>query len=164
MIYFLSFFVLLILFGFSSYPFSPVLTLSLPRKAQHWRIDAFELLCWRQLLRVPWTIRRSNQSILKEINPEYSWKDWCWSLNSNILATWCEELIHWKRLWCWERLKAGSKGEDKGWDGWMASLTQWTWVWISSESWWWTGKPGMLQFMESESQTWLSGWTELNLP
>ena len=74
------------------------------------------------------------------------WKDWCWSWSSNILATWCEELTHWKRPWCWERIKAG-EGDDRGWDGWMASLTQWTWVWASSGSWWWSGKPGVLQSM-----------------
>ena len=68
----------------------------------------------------------------------------------NTLATWCEELIHLKRPWCWERLKAGGEGDSRGWDGWMASLTQWTWVWVSSESWWWTGKPGMLQFTGSQ--------------
>ena len=62
------------------------------KKAEHWRIDAFELWCWRRLLRVPWTARRSNQSILKEISPGCCWKDWCWSWNSNTLATWCEEL------------------------------------------------------------------------
>ena len=77
------------------------------------------------------------------------WKDWCWSWNSNTLATWCEELTHWKRPWCWERLKAG-EGDDRGWDGWMASPTQWTWVWASSRSWWWTGKPGMLQSLGSQ--------------
>ena len=75
------------------------------------------------------------------------WKDWCWSWSSNTLATWCEELFHWKRPWCWERLKAGGKGDDRGWDGWMASPTQWTWVWASSRSWWWTGRSGMLQFI-----------------
>ena len=78
------------------------------------------------------------------------WKDRCWSWNSNTLATWCEELIHWKRPWCWERLKAGGEGDDRGWDGWMASPTWWTWVWVSSGSWWWTGKPGMLQSMGSQ--------------
>ena len=109
------------------------------KKAEHWRIDAFELWCWRKLLRVPWTARRSNLSILKEISPEYSLKDWCWSWNSNTLATWCEELTHLKRPWCWERLKAGGEGDDRGWDGWMASLTQWTWVSPSFGSWWWTG-------------------------
>ena len=60
------------------------------------------------------------------------WKDWCWSWNSNTLATWCEELTHWKRPWCLERLKAGGEGDDRGQDGWMASLAQWTWVWVNS--------------------------------
>ena len=78
------------------------------------------------------------------------WKDWCWSWNSNTLATWCKELTHWKRPWCCERLKAGGEGDDIGWDGWMASLTRWTWVWTSSGSLWWTGKPGMLQCMGSQ--------------
>ena len=75
------------------------------------------------------------------------WKDWYWSWNSNTLASGCEELSHLKRPWCWERLRAGREGDDRGWDGWMASPTQWTWVWVSSGSWWWTGKPGMLQSM-----------------
>ena len=78
------------------------------------------------------------------------WKDWCWSWSSITLATCCEELIHWKRPWCWERLKAGGEGDNRGWDGWMASPTQWTWVWASSRNWWWTGKPGMLQSMGSQ--------------
>ena len=73
---------------------------------------------------------------------------WCWS--SNTLATWCEELTHWKRPWWWERLKAGGDGDDRGWDGWMASLTQWTWVWASSGKWWRTGKPEVLQSMASQ--------------
>ena len=72
------------------------------------------------------------------------------SWSSNILATWYEELIHWKRPWCWDRLKARGEGDDRGWDGWMASPTQWTWIWASSGSWWWTGKPGALQFMGSQ--------------
>ena len=75
------------------------------------------------------------------------WKDWCWSWNSSTLATSCKELTHWKRLWCWEGLGAGGEGEDRGWDGWMASLTWWTWVWVNSGRWWWTGKPGVLRFM-----------------
>ena len=112
------------------------------KKAECWRIDAFELWCWRRLLRVPWTARRSNQFILKEISPEYSLKDWCWSWSSNTSTTWWEELTHSKRPWCWEWLKVGGEGDDRGWDGWMASLTWWTWVWVSSRSWWWTGKPG----------------------
>ena len=78
------------------------------------------------------------------------WKDWCWSWNSNTLATWCEELTHWKRPWCWERLRAGGEVDDRGWDGWMASPTQWTWVWVDSGSWWWTGRPSILQFMGSQ--------------
>ena len=76
------------------------------------------------------------------------WKDWCWSWNSYTLATWCEELTHWKRPSCLERLKVRVEGDYRGWDGWMASLTQWTWVWVNSGSWWWTGRPGLLQSME----------------
>ena len=82
------------------------------KKAECWRIDAFELWCWGRLLRVPWTARRSNQSILRKSVLNIHWKDWSWS--SNTLATWCEELSHWKRSWCWERLKAGGKGDDRG--------------------------------------------------
>ena len=114
------------------------------KKAESWRIDGFELWYWRRLLRVPWTSERSNQSILKKSVLNIHWKDWCWSWNSKNLATWCEELIYWKRPGCWERLKAGGEGDNRGWDGWMASLTRWTWVWASSRSWWWAGKPGML--------------------
>ena len=97
------------------------------KKAECRRIDAFELWCWRRLLRVPWTARRSSQSILKKSVLNIHWKDWCWSWNSNILATQCEELTPWKRPWCWERLKVGGEGDDRGWDGWIASPTQWTW-------------------------------------
>ena len=89
------------------------------------------------------------------------WKDWCWSWNSNILATWCEELTQLKRPWCWERFKVKGEGDDRGLDGWMASLTQWTWVWENSGSWWWTGRPDMLQSVRSQrvGQDWA---TELN--
>ena len=94
------------------------------------------------------------------------WKDWCWSWNSNTVATWCEELTHWKRPWCWERLKTGGEGDDRGWDGWMASPTRWTWVWASSRSWWWTGKPGMLLAMglQRVGHNWVTelNWTESN--
>ena len=75
------------------------------KKAEHQRIDAFKLWCWRRLLRVPWTAKRSNQSILKETNPEYHWKDCYWRWSSKTLATWCKELTHWKRPWCWEKLR-----------------------------------------------------------
>ena len=119
------------------------------KKAEHQWINAFELWCWRRLLRVPWTARRSKQSILKEISPSAHWKDWCWSWSSNTLATWCKELTHLKRPWYWERVKAGGEGNDRGWNGWMASPTQWIWVWVNSGSWWWTGRPGVLQFMGS---------------
>ena len=133
------------------------------KKAGHRRIDAFELWCWRRLLRVPWTARRSSQSILKEISPNIHWKDWCWSWNSSTLATWCKQLTHWKRLWFWERLKAGEEGDERGWDGWMVLPNRWTWVWVSSGSWWWTGKPGMLQSIRSQrvGHNWV---TELNWP
>ena len=120
------------------------------KKAERWRIDAFELWCWRRLLRVSWTARRPNQSIQKEISPEYSLEGWCWSWNSNTLVTWCEELTHWKRPWCWERLRAGGEVDDRRWDGWMASPTQWSWAWLNSGSWWWTGRPGMLLSMGSQ--------------
>ena len=109
----------------------------------------------------------------KEIQPVHSKGDQSWVLigrtdveaewNSNTLATWCEELTRLERPWCWERLRAGWVGDDRGWDGWMASPTQWTWVWVNSGSWWWTGRPGGLQSMGLESRIWLSDWTELNI-
>ena len=105
------------------------------KKAEHQRTDVFELWCWRRRLRVPWTARRSNQSILKEISPEYSLEGLTLKLKlPNTLATSCKELTHWKRLWCWERLKTGGEGDNRGWDGWMASPTQWTWVWVNFKS------------------------------
>ena len=109
----------------------------------------------------------------KEIQPVYPkgnqslniyWKDWCWSWNSNTLATWCEELTHLKRPRCWERLRIGGKGDNRGWDGWMVSPTHWTWVWVDSGSLWWTGRPGMLQFigLQKVGQDWATevNWTE----
>ena len=91
------------------------------------------------------------------------WKDWCWSWNSNTLATCCEELTHWKRPWCWERLKAGGEGDSRGWDGWMALQTQWTWVWVSSR--WWTGRPCVLQSRGSQRVGHKRlNWTELKYP
>ena len=133
------------------------------KKAECQRIDAFELWCWRRLLRVPWTARRSNQSILREISPGCSMEGMMLKLKLHILATSWEELTHWKRVWCWEELEAGEEGDDRGWDGWMASPTWWTWVWVNSGSWWWTGRPGMLQFMGSQRVgPALSDWTGLN--
>ena len=86
----------------------------------------------------------------------------------NTMATWCKELTHWKRPWCWERLRAGGEGDDRGWDGWMASPTPWTWVWANSRSWWWTGRPGVLQSMGSQRvghdwQRRLGDWTQQGL-
>ena len=100
---------------------------------------------------VPWHIRHVYPSFalshgISVLN--IHWKDWYW--NFNTLATWCEELSHWRRPWFWERSKAGGEWDDRGWDGWMASPTQWTWVWVGSGSWWWTGRPGMLQSMGSQ--------------
>ena len=94
---------------------------------------------------------------------DQSWvlKEWCWSWNSSTLATSCEELTHWKICWCWERLGAGGEGDDPGWDGWMASRTRWMWVWVNSGSWWWTGRPGVRQFMGSQRVR-LDWATELN--
>ena len=111
--------------------------------------------------RVPWIARRSNQSILKEISSGCSLEGLMWSWNSSPLATWCEELTHWKRPWCWEILRAGGEGDDR--DDWMASPTQWTGVWVNSGSWWWTGKPGMLWFMGSQrvDTTERLNWTKL---
>ena len=95
----------------------------------------------------------------KEIQPVHPKGDQSWIFigrndveaeTPNTLATSCEELTHLKRPWCWERLRAGGEGANRGWDGWMASPTQWTWVWVDSRSWWWTGTPGVLQFMESQ--------------
>ena len=134
------------------------------KKVEHWRIDTFELWCWRRLLRVSWTARRSNHFILKEISPLCHWKDWYWSWNSNTLATLYKELTHLKRPWCCKRLRAGREGDDRGWDGWMASPIQWTWVWVISRSWWWTGRPGVLRFIGSQRvrHDWVTelNWTE----
>ena len=131
------------------------------KKAEHRKINTFELWCWRRLLRVPWIARNQTSQSWRKLVLNIHWKVWYWSWNSNTLATWCEKLTNLKRLWCWERLKAGGEGDDRGWDGWVASLTRWTWVWARSGSWWWTGKPGMLQSMGLQRVR--HGWaTELN--
>ena len=130
------------------------------KKAECRRIDAFELWCWRRLLRVPWTARRTSP-FWRRSTLGFLWKEWRWSWNSSTLATSCEEVTHWKRLWCWEGLGAGGEGENRGWDSWMASRTRWTLVWVNFRSWWWTGRPGMLWFMGSQrvGHNWA---TELN--
>ena len=106
------------------------------------------LWCWRRLLRVPWTARRSNQSILKEINPKFSLEGLMLKLHYFGHLMWRAHSL--RRPWCLERLRAGGEGDDRGWDGWMASPTQWTWVWVNSRSWWWAGRPGVLQSMGSQ--------------
>ena len=130
------------------------------KKAECWRINAFELWCWRRLLRVPWMARRSNQSFLKEISPEYSLEGLMLKLKLQYLGHLMR--TNWKRPWCWERLKVRGEGDDRGWDGWMASATQWTWVWVNSGSWWWTEKPGMLQSvgLQRVRHDWVSKLTE----
>ena len=109
-----------------------------------------------------WTVvlEKTLESLLdcKEIQPVHPkvnqswipWKDWCWSWNSNTLATWCEELTHMKRPWCWEWLRVRREGDNREWDCWMASQTQWMWVWVNSQCWWWTGRPGVLQSLGSQ--------------
>ena len=119
------------------------------KKAERRRIDAFELWCWRRL-ESPLNCKEIQPVHPKGNQSGYSLEGLMLKWNSNTLATCCEELTHLKRPWCWERLKVGEEGEDRGWDGWMASPTQWTWVWVNSGSWWWTGKPGVLQSMGSQ--------------
>ena len=114
------------------------------KKAEYWTVDAFELWYWKRLLRVSWTAGRSNQSILKEINPEYSVEGLMLKLKLRYFSTWYEEPTYWKRPWCWEGWRAGGKMGDRGWAGWVASLMQWTWAWANSRRWQGTGKQGML--------------------
>ena len=106
---------------------------------------------------------QTSQSYMKS-TPNTYWKDWWWNWSSNTLAMWFEELTHWKRLWCWEGLKARGEADNRGGDSWTASPTQWTWVWVNSGSWWRTGKPGMLQSMGSQRVVyyWATemNWTE----
>ena len=129
------------------------------KKPERQRIDAFELRFWRRLWRVPWIAKRSKWSILKgdfhfhfqrQSTLNIHCKDWCWSWSSNTLAIWFEQLTHWKRPWCWERLKAKGEGGDRGWDGWMASPIQWAWTWANSKRWWGTWRPGIPQSMGSQ--------------
>ena len=116
------------------------------KKAEHWRIDGFQLWCWRRLLRVPWTARRSNQSILK-ISPEYSLAGLTLKLKLQYFCHLMRRTDSLEKTLMLGKLEAGGDGDDRGWDGWIASPTQWTWVWANSGSWWWTGKPGVLQSM-----------------
>ena len=130
------------------------------KKSERWRIDGFKMCGWRRL-----------EILLdcKEGKPVNPFGNQSWILIGrtdaeaqppNTLATWCEELTPWKRPWCWARLKVGGEGDDRGWGGWMVSLTWWTWFWESSGSWWWTRKPALLQFMGLQRVRY--NWTELN--
>ena len=140
------------------------------KKAECRRIDAFELWCWRRLLRVPWTARRSNQSILKEISSGCSLEGLMLKLKLQYFGHLMQTAVSLEKTLgkdSWEWLRAGGEGNDRGWDGWMASPTQWTWVCVNSGSWWWTGRPGVLQSMvlqravtESDMTEQLN-WTEL---
>ena len=134
------------------------------KKADWWRIDAFELWYWRRL---------KSPLDCKEIQPVHPKGNQSWIFIGRTDAeaqtpilwpNWCEEPTSWKRPWCWEKLKAGGKGDNRGWDGWMASRTRWTWVWVNSGRWWWTGRPGVLRFMGSQrvGHDWATelNWTE----
>ena len=134
------------------------------KKVECWRINAFELWCWWRLLRVPWTVGDETNPSWRKSVLNIFWKDWCWICNT--LAIWCKELLYWKRPWCWERLKVGGEGDDRGWDGWMTSPTQWTWVWVSSRIWWWTGRSSVLHSMglQRVGHDWVTElkWNEWN--
>ena len=136
------------------------------KKVERRRIDAFELWCWRRLLRVPWTAKRSSQSILKEISPRCSLEGLMLKLKLQYFGHLMRRADSFERLWCWERLRAWGEGDNRGWDGWMASLTQCRWVWVDSRSWWWAGRPGMLWSIGSPriGHDWMTklDWTDSN--
>ena len=133
------------------------------KKAECWRIDAFELWCWRRLSRVPWTARRSNQSILKEISPEISLERMVLKLKFQYFGHLMRRADSFEKILMVGKIEGGRRRDDRGWDGWMASPTWWTWVWVNSGSWWWTGRPGLLRFMGLQSQIRLSDWAELSI-
>ena len=136
------------------------------KKAERRRTDAFELWCWRRLLRVPWTSRRSNQSILKEISPGISLEGMMLKLKLQYFGHLMRRVDSLeKTLMLGEGLGAGGEGDNRGWDGWMASLTRRVWVWVNSGSWWWTGRPGVLRFMglQRVGHDWATELTQLNL-
>ena len=115
------------------------------KKAEHWRMDAFELWCWRRLLRVLWTAGRSNQPILKEISPEFSLEGLMLKLKLQYFGHLIWRADSFEKTLVLGKLKVGGEEDDRGWDSWMASLTQWTWVWVNSRSWWLTGRPEVMQ-------------------
>ena len=134
------------------------------KKAEHWRIDAFQLWCWRRLLRVTWTARRCNQSILKEISPGCSLEGLMLKLKLQFFGHLMGRPDSFEKTLMLGKIEGRREGYNKGWYGWMASLTQWTWVWVNYGSWWWTGRPGVLQFMglQRVGHNWATelNWTE----
>ena len=135
------------------------------KKAECQRIDAFELWCWRRLLRVPGATRRSNQSILKKISPEYSLKGLMLKLKLHSFGHLRQRSDSFEKTLMLGRIEGKRRGDDRGWDGWMASPTQWTWVWVNSRSWWCvTERPGVLQFMglQRVGHNWVTemNWTD----
>ena len=134
------------------------------KKAECRRINAFDLWCWRRFLRVPWTARRSKLSTLKEMSPGCSLEGLMLKLKLQYFGHLMQKADSFEKTLMWERLRAGGEGDDRGWDGWMASSTQWAWVWVDSGNWWWTGRPGMLWFMglQRVGHDWVTelNWTE----
>ena len=129
------------------------------KKAEHWRTDAFELWCWRRLLRVPWTARRSSHSILKEISPGCSLEGLMLKLKLQYFGHLMRRADSFEKTLILGKIEGRRR---RGWQmvGWHRWLTQWTWVWVDSGSWWWTGRPGMLWFMGSQRVG--HDWAELN--
>ena len=135
------------------------------KKAECQRIDAFELWCWRRLLRIPWTARRSNQSIPEETSPGCSLEGLMLKLELQHFGHLMWRVDSLEKPWCWEGLGTGGEGDDRGWDGWMAPPTRWTWVWVNSRSWWWTGGLACCNLWgckESDTTEWLN-WTDSHL-
>ena len=136
------------------------------KKAEHRRIDAFELWCWRRLLRVPWTSRRPKHSILKEISPKYSLEELMLKLKLQSFGhlTWRTDSL--EKTLMLGKIEGRRRRRHRGWDGWMASPTQWTWIWANSGSQWWTGKPGVLQSMglQGVGRDWVTelNWSDAN--
>ena len=122
------------------------------KKTEHRKIDGFELWCWRRLLRVPWTARRSNlkESILKEISPGYSLEGLMLKLKLQYFGHLMRRTDSFEKTLMLGKVEGGGEADNRGWDAWVTSLTWWTWVWASSGSWWWTGKRGVVQSMESQ--------------
>ena len=136
------------------------------KKAESQRIDAFELWCWRRLLRVPWNARRSNQKILKETSPEYSLEGLMLKLKLQSFGHLMQRADSFEKTLMLGKTEGKKRRDGRGWDGWMASPTQWTWVWVNSRSWWWTGRPGVLQStgLQRVRHNWVTGlnWMQLS--